>query len=53
MKTRAENEWKSGPQKRAKMTCKKLKKAALDVFSEKSTYAAMVGKTFGCQNGFL
>jgi hypothetical protein len=47
METRTEKPWKSRSQKRAKMTREKLKKAALDVFSEKSIDAAMVGRTFG------
>ena len=47
MKIRAENERKNGSQKRAKMTRKESKKATLDVFSEESIDAAMVGITSG------
>jgi hypothetical protein len=47
METRTENERKSRSQKRAKMTRKKLKKAAVNVFNEKNIDAAMVGRTFG------
>ncbi len=42
MKTKTEKSGKSRSQKRAKRTRKKLKKAALDVFSEKSIDAATV-----------
>jgi hypothetical protein len=47
VETGTENERKSRWQKGAKMPRKKLKKAALAVFSEKSVDAAMVGRTFG------
>jgi len=42
MKTQAKKSEKSRSQKRAKKTRKKLKKAALDIFSEKSVDAATV-----------
>ena len=47
MITETKKSGKNRSQKRAKRTHKKLKKAALDVFSEKSINAAMVGRTFG------
>jgi hypothetical protein len=47
MKTKTEKPWESRSQKGAKMTGKKLKKAVLDIFSEKSVDAAMTGKILG------
>ena len=44
MKTKAKKSGKDRSQKRAKRTRKKLKEAALDVFSEKSIDAATVGE---------
>lgn len=42
MNAKTKNPGKTRSQKRAKTTRKKLKKAALDVFSEKSVYAATI-----------